>query len=101
MELYSVRALTPTDPPAGGGEGSWWKYEIACGSISSQGISGLREGAKDEVEKYLDKMLDSINKRTYGFQSQTLRHAHSTPRQLPAKERRYPVKARGSTDASQ
>ena len=85
MELYSVRELTQTDPPDGGGEGSWWKYEIACGSISSQGISGLREGAKDEVKAYLAKMLDSINKRTYGFQSKTLRHAHSAPRQIPAK----------------
>tara|TARA_Y100000310_G_C20207954_1_gene589952 strand:- start:107 stop:394 length:288 start_codon:yes stop_codon:yes gene_type:complete len=85
MELYCVRELTPTAPPEDGGEGLWWKYRIECGVISNKGISGMREGSRDEVEDYLNKMLDAINKRTYGFQSKTLRHAHSAPRQLPVK----------------
>ena len=85
MELYCVRELTPTDPPDGGGEGSWWKYKIECGVVADNRICGTREGSRDEVEDYLNKMLDAINKRTFGFQSQRLRHAHSAPRYLPAK----------------
>ena len=85
MELYFVKSINPTDPPDGGVSGLWWKYEIECSTADNHNISGVRECKKDDVEKYLDKMLDSINKRTYGFQSKTLRHAHSAPRQLPAK----------------
>jgi len=84
MGLYRVKGLTPTDPPDGG-EGLWWKYEIACGGIANQGISGMRKGALDEVEEYLKKMLESINRRTLGHQSKKLRHSHLSPRQLPAK----------------
>ena len=84
MELYCVKGLIPTDPPDGG-EGLWWKYEIACGGIANQGISGMRKGALDEVEEYLKKMLDAINKRTLGYQSERLRHSHSSPRHLPVR----------------
>tara|TARA_R110000765_G_scaffold668_3_gene1664 strand:- start:36 stop:329 length:294 start_codon:yes stop_codon:yes gene_type:complete len=93
MELYQVTELIKTDPPDGGGEGSWWRYTIECGVVAENSICGTREGSRDEVEDYLNKMLDAINKRTLGFQSERLRHAHSAPRYFPVKERRYPVKA--------
>ena len=86
MELYSVRELTQTDPPDGGGEGSWWKYEIACGVVADNSICGTRGGAQAEVETYIKTMLNAINKRTFGYQSERLRHAHNAPRQLSAKQ---------------
>ena len=85
MELYRVIELIKTDPPDDGGEGFWWKYKIECGVVADNSICGTREGPRDEVEDYLKKMLDAINKRTLGFQSERLRHAHSAPRYLPVK----------------
>jgi len=86
MELYYVKDLARTTPPEGCGKGPWWRYTIECGSSESHSISGVREGKKAEVEKYLDKMLESINRRTLGHQSKKLRHSHLSPRQRPAKQ---------------
>ena len=83
-QLYLVKSLYSAEPPQGS-EGVWWKYEIECELASNKNISGIREGPFDEVEGYLNKMLDAINKRTFGYQSQRLRHAHSAPRSIPAK----------------
>lgn len=87
MELYFVKSINPTDPPDGGVSGLWWKYEIECSTADNHNISGVREGKKDDVEKYLDKMLDSINKRTLGYQSKELRVSSKSSRSIPVNTR--------------
>lgn len=91
-QLYFVKSLYSVEPPQGS-DGEWWKYEIECGVSDNKNIYGMRKGSLEEVEAYLGKMLDAINKRTFGFQSKTLRHAHSAPRSIPAKAK--PARAGG------
>lgn len=86
MPLYYLKRLSPTQPPPHGEEGPWWKYEIACGVVADNSICGTRGGAQAEVETYIKTMLNAINKRTFGYQSERLRHAHNAPRQLSAKQ---------------
>ncbi len=97
MELYYVKNLARTTPPEGCGKGPWWRYTIECGSSESHSISGVREGKKDEVEKYLDKMLDSINKRTLGHQSKNSDIPIYPPGNAP--QSKYSPKDKGFSDA--
>ena len=84
MALYEVSKLKRTKVPEKGGKGPWWRYEIRCGMPGAEGMTGTRRGEREEVEAFLDKMLESINYRTRGKQSVQLRLAGNSPRSIPA-----------------